>query len=122
MSERQILVTSGLPYVNAGLHVGHLVEFLQTDYWVRFQKLRGNECRFFHGDDVHGTATMLRAQQEGRKPEACCSKKRRPRISPTSRIRDRAGSLQQHPRARERSPRRRNLGGAARGRASKNAK
>ncbi len=69
MSQRQILVTSGLPYVNAGLHLGHLVEFLQTDYWVRFQKLRGHECRYFHGDDAHGTATMLRAQQEGREPE-----------------------------------------------------
>ncbi|MFP6654040.1 MAG: class I tRNA ligase family protein, partial [Myxococcota bacterium] len=70
MQRRQILVTSGLPYVNAGLHLGHLVEYLQTDYWVRFQKLRGHECRYFHGDDTHGTATMLRAQQEGREPEA----------------------------------------------------
>jgi len=67
---RQILVTSGLPYVNAGIHLGHLVEYLQTDYWVRFQKLRGHECRYFCGDDTHGTATMLRAQQEGREPEA----------------------------------------------------
>ncbi len=69
MQRRQILVTSGLPYINAGLHLGHLVEYLQTDFWVRFQKLRGNECRYFHGDDTHGTATMLRAQQEGREPE-----------------------------------------------------
>jgi len=67
---RQILVTSGLPYVNAGIHLGHLVEYLQTDYWVRFQKLRGHDCRYFCGDDTHGTATMLRAQQEGREPEA----------------------------------------------------
>jgi methionyl-tRNA synthetase len=67
---RQILVTSGLPYVNAGIHLGHLVEYLQTDYWVRFQKLRGHEVRYFCGDDTHGTATMLRAQQEGREPEA----------------------------------------------------
>jgi methionyl-tRNA synthetase len=70
MQQRQILVTSGLPYVNAGIHLGHLVEYLQTDFWVRFQKLRGNECRYFHGDDTHGTATMLRAQQEGVEPEA----------------------------------------------------
>ena len=69
MKRRQILATSGLPYVNAGIHLGHLVEYLQTDYWVRFQKLRGHECRYFHGDDTHGTATMLRAQQEGRDPE-----------------------------------------------------
>jgi len=62
-------VTSGLPYVNAGIHLGHLVEYLQTDFWVRFQKLRGHECRYFCGDDTHGTATMLRAQQEGRAPE-----------------------------------------------------
>ena len=67
---RQILVTSGLPYVNAGIHLGHLVEYLQTDYWVRFQKLRGHEVRYFCGDDTHGTGTMLRAQQEGREPEA----------------------------------------------------
>jgi methionyl-tRNA synthetase len=69
MQRRQILVTSGLPYVNAGIHLGHLVEYLQTDIWVRFQKLRGHECRYFCGDDTHGTATMLRAQQEGRAPE-----------------------------------------------------
>ena len=70
MQRRQILVTSGLPYVNAGIHLGHLVEDLQTDIWVRFQRLRGHEVRFFCGDDTHGTATMLRAEQEGRAPEA----------------------------------------------------
>ena len=70
MERRQILVTHALPYVNAGIHLGHLVEFLQTDFWVRFQKLRGHECRLFSADDTHGTATMLRAQQEGREPEA----------------------------------------------------
>ncbi len=70
MPRRQILVTHALPYVNAGLHLGHLVEFLQTDFWVRFQRLRGHDCRLFSADDTHGTATMLRAQQEGREPEA----------------------------------------------------
>ena len=70
MSRRQILVTSALPYVNAGIHLGYLVEALQTDYWVRFQRLRGHEVRYFCGDDTHGTATMLRAQREGREPEA----------------------------------------------------
>jgi methionyl-tRNA synthetase len=81
MQRRQILVTSGLPYVNAGLHLGHLVEYLQTDYWVRFQKLRGHECRYFHGDDTHGTATMLRAQQEGREPEALLEEMKAAHIS-----------------------------------------
>lgn len=70
MERRQILVTSALPYVNAGIHLGYLVEALQTDFWVRFQRLRGHEVRFFCGDDTHGTATMLRAEREGREPEA----------------------------------------------------
>ncbi|MBW2425691.1 MAG: class I tRNA ligase family protein, partial [Deltaproteobacteria bacterium] len=54
MQRRRILVTSALPYVNAGIHLGHLVEYLQTDFWVRFQKLRGHECRYFCADDTHG--------------------------------------------------------------------
>ena len=69
MSRRQILVTSALPYVNGHIHIGHLVEYIQTDIWVRFQKLRGHEVRYFCADDTHGTATMMRAQQEGRSPE-----------------------------------------------------
>ena len=63
---RKILVTSALPYANGHIHIGHLVEYLQTDIWVRFQKLRGNECRYFCADDTHGTAIMIRARQEGR--------------------------------------------------------
>ncbi len=70
MLQRQILVTSALPYVNAGIHLGHMVEHLQTDIWVGFQRLRGHNVRFFCADDTHGTATMLRAQEEGRPPEA----------------------------------------------------
>ena len=70
MERRQILVTSALPYVNAGIHLGYLVEALQTDFWLRYQRLRGHEVRYFCGDDTHGTATMLRAQREGREPEA----------------------------------------------------
>ncbi len=70
LARRKILVTSALPYVNAGLHLGHMVEHVQTDTWVRFQRLRGHEVRFFCGDDTHGTATMLRAEREGRAPEA----------------------------------------------------
>ena len=69
MSRRQILVTSALPYVNSDLHLGYLVEAIQTDVWRRFQLLRGHEIRYFCGDDTHGTATMLRAQKEGRRPE-----------------------------------------------------
>jgi len=67
---RQILVTAALPYANGHIHIGHLVEYIQTDIWVRFQKLRGHECRFFCADDTHGTAIMIRARKEGRSEEA----------------------------------------------------
>ena len=66
---RRILVTSALPYANGPIHIGHLVEYIQTDIWVRFQKLLGNDCRYFCADDTHGTAIMIRAQKEGRTPE-----------------------------------------------------
>ena len=61
----RILVTSALPYANGPIHLGHLVEYLQTDIWVRFQKLRGNRCVYVCADDTHGTAIMIRARQEG---------------------------------------------------------
>ena len=67
---RKILVTSALPYANGNIHIGHLVEYLQTDIWVRFQKLIGNNCRYFCADDTHGTAIMIRAKKEGRSEEA----------------------------------------------------
>lgn len=66
---RQILVTSALPYANGHIHIGHLVEYLQTDIWVRFQKLRGNRCIYICADDTHGTAISIRAQKEGRSEE-----------------------------------------------------
>ncbi|MEM7145000.1 MAG: methionine--tRNA ligase [Verrucomicrobiota bacterium] len=66
---RQILVTSALPYANDHIHIGHLVEYLQTDIWVRFQKLQGNRCIYICADDTHGTAIMIRAQQQGRPEE-----------------------------------------------------
>ncbi len=66
---RRILVTSALPYANGHIHIGHLLEYIQTDIWVRFQKLRGHNCRFFCADDTHGTAIMIRARQEGRTEE-----------------------------------------------------
>ena len=56
---RKILVTSALPYANGQIHLGHLVEYLQTDIWVRFQRLRGNECHYFCADDTHGTGIMI---------------------------------------------------------------
>jgi methionyl-tRNA synthetase len=66
---RKILVTSALPYANGPIHLGHLVEYIQTDIWVRFQKMRGNDCIYVCADDAHGTPIMLRAQQEGIAPE-----------------------------------------------------
>ncbi len=66
---RQILVTSALPYANGPIHLGHLVEYIQTDIWVRFQKLQGNRCVYVCADDTHGTAIMIRARSEGRSEE-----------------------------------------------------
>jgi len=68
-SRRTILVTSALPYANGPIHIGHLVEYIQTDIWVRFQKLRGHDCLYVCADDAHGTPIMLRAEQEGLTPE-----------------------------------------------------
>lgn len=62
---RQILVTSALPYANGSIHLGHMLEYIQTDIWVRFQKLRGNQCIYVCADDAHGSAIMLRAEKEG---------------------------------------------------------
>ncbi|MFJ3428016.1 MULTISPECIES: methionine--tRNA ligase [Pseudomonas] len=70
MSEpRNILVTSALPYANGSIHLGHMLEYIQTDMWVRFQKLRGNQCTYVCADDAHGSAIMLRAEKEGITPE-----------------------------------------------------
>ena len=66
---RKILVTSALPYANGSIHMGHMVEYIQTDIWVRFQKMRGHECIYVCADDAHGTPIMLRAQNEGIDPE-----------------------------------------------------
>ncbi len=65
MSQRKILVTAALPYANGPIHIGHLVEYVQTDVWVRFQRLRGHDCRFFWADDTHGTAIMKSARLAG---------------------------------------------------------
>ncbi|MDG2502265.1 MAG: methionine--tRNA ligase [Porticoccaceae bacterium] len=63
--KRQILVTNALPYANAALHLGHVLEYTQTDVWVRFQRMRGNECYYLSADDAHGTAIMLKADEKG---------------------------------------------------------
>ncbi|MGH8743966.1 MAG: methionine--tRNA ligase, partial [Burkholderiales bacterium] len=68
--KRQILVTSALPYANGAIHLGHLVEYIQTDIWVRFQNMQGHECHYVCADDTHGTPIMLRAEAEGITPEA----------------------------------------------------
>ncbi len=70
MPRRRILVTSALPYANGAIHLGHLVEYIQTDIWVRFQKMCGHEVHYVCADDTHGTAIMLRAEKEGIAPEA----------------------------------------------------
>ncbi len=67
--KRRLLVTSALPYANGPIHLGHLVEYLQTDIWVRYQKLRGNRCVYICADDTHGTAITIRARHEGRTEE-----------------------------------------------------
>jgi methionyl-tRNA synthetase len=66
---RQILVTSALPYANGQIHIGHLVEYIQTDIWVRFQRMRGHEVHYVGADDTHGTPIMLRAEKEGITPK-----------------------------------------------------
>ena len=66
---RDILVTSALPYANGSLHLGHLLETIQTDIWVRYQKLRGHRCFYVCADDAHGTAIMLKAESQGISPE-----------------------------------------------------
>ncbi|WP_417499477.1 methionine--tRNA ligase [Methylophaga sp.] len=71
--QRKILVTSALPYANGSIHLGHMVEYIQTDVWVRFQKMRGNQCYYVCADDAHGTPIMLRAQNEGISPEQLIS-------------------------------------------------
>ena len=72
-TKRKILVTQALPYANAPLHLGHILEAVQTDIWTRFQNFNGNECLFFCADDTHGTPVMLKANEMGIKPEQLIS-------------------------------------------------
>ncbi|MES2205026.1 MAG: methionine--tRNA ligase [Pseudomonadota bacterium] len=76
MTKRSILVTCALPYANGHIHLGHLLEHIQADIWVRFQKMRDHEIYFISGDDCHGTPVMLRAEKEGVTPEALVEKMR----------------------------------------------
>ncbi|MCK9573061.1 MAG: methionine--tRNA ligase, partial [Candidatus Omnitrophica bacterium] len=73
-SKRRILVTSALPYANGSIHLGHLVEYIQTDIWVRFQRLIGNECYYMCADDTHGTPIMISARKQNISPEELISK------------------------------------------------
>ena len=72
--QRKILVTSALPYANGEIHIGHLVEYIQTDIWVRFQKMRGHDCIYICADDTHGTPIMIRAKTEGITPDELVNK------------------------------------------------
>jgi methionyl-tRNA synthetase len=83
---RSILVTSALPYANGHIHIGHLVEYLQTDIWVRFQKLRGHRCLYFCADDTHGTSIMIRARDEGTTPEDVIARMRQSHLEDFARF------------------------------------
>jgi methionyl-tRNA synthetase len=76
-TRRQILVTSALPYANGPIHIGHMLEYVQTDIWVRFQRLRGHECYYVCADDAHGTPIMLSAEKSGVTPEQFITEARR---------------------------------------------
>ena len=67
---KNILVTSALPYANGSIHMGHLVEYIQTDIWVRFQKMKGHNCLYICAADAHGTPIMIKAREENINPEA----------------------------------------------------
>ena len=88
--KRRILVTSALPYANGAIHLGHMVEYIQTDIWVRFQRLRGHECHYVCADDAHGTPIMLRAEKEGITPQQLIDK------SHSEHLRDFRGFLIDH--------------------------
>ena len=72
-TQKTFLVTSALPYANGSIHIGHMLEYIQTDIWVRFQKMQGHTCYYVCADDAHGTPIMLRAQQEDISPETLIS-------------------------------------------------
>ena len=83
---RRILVTSALPNANGPIHLGHMLEHVQTDIWVRYQRLRGHEVHYVCADDTHGTATMIRAEVEGITPEALIDAMREAHLARTSAV------------------------------------
>ena len=115
MSARQILVTAALPYANGPIHLGHLVEYIQTDIWVRFQKLRGNRCIYLCADDTHGTAIMIRARQEGRSEEALIAEMQRSHEADFRGFDIEFDELRQHEQRGESPAVRRDMGVAAQG-------
>ena len=80
MDKRKIIVTSALPYANGALHLGHLVEYLQTDFWARYQRMMGHDVVYVCADDTHGTPIMIRARQEGTTPEAVIARSYEARV------------------------------------------
>ena len=86
MKSRKILVTSALPYANGSIHVGHVLESVITDIWVRYQKINGNECLYFCADDTHGTPVMLKAKELEVEPEELIKKTREEHIKSYSRF------------------------------------
>ncbi len=86
MKNRKILVTSALPYANGPIHIGHLVEYIQTDIWVRFHKMCGHECYYICASDAHGTPIMLKAEKEGISPETLVTKTREEHLEDFSRF------------------------------------
>ncbi len=80
MKSRKILVTSALPYANGSIHIGHVLESVITDIWVRYQNLNGNECLYFCADDTHGTPVMLKAKELGIDPEELIKRTREEHI------------------------------------------
>ena len=99
---RTLLVTSALPYANGPIHIGHLVEYIQTDIWVRFQRGLGHRCTYVCADDGHGTPIMLKAEQEGMTPQALIEKiARRGASGRLPGLRDLVRQLSHHPLAGE---------------------
>ena len=115
MSQRKLLVTAALPYANGPIHIGHLVEYIQTDIWVRFQKLRGHRCIYVCADDTHGTAIMIRARQEWRSEEDLIAEMQQSHLRDFAGIRHRIRQLRQHQQRRESPVVWRNLAGLASG-------
>ena len=115
-AKRTLLVTSALPYANGAPHLGHMVEYVQTDIWVRFQRMRGHDCLFIWASDAHGTPIMLKARQEGITPEATDRARRRRAAPRLRRVRHLVRQLPHHALGREPRGHVRDLSPARRGR------